>query len=239
MVFLWLNIISGILMAIIFLAIIIFDRKNVRFEVQNIKLIVLSAFLVALAVLLNTTVKLLLNSLISSKIFEAKIGNFALVLIGFFCGGALGFLSGVAADFLGLLLYSTSAPVLFFTLTSILWCILPYYLVRMLSKFYASKRSIYLYLLLTYAFTLLLITTITPIVLKYMYELQQGWWLLYLPRIIKYPLDVMINGFLLVFIYKIFVNSANLNAKIYQPKIKNKKHKKLNLQLEMKEEKDD
>lgn len=229
MIFLWLNIGSGLIMAMIFLLIIIFDRKNVKLELQNIKLIVLAAILVALAVFLNTTIKLLLNSVISTKIFEAKIGNFALVLIGFFCGGALGVLSGIAADFLGLLLYSSAPPVLFFTLTSVLWCVLPYYLVRLLSKLYCSKWSTFFYLLVTYAFTLLLISGFTPIVLKYMYNLAQGWWVLYLPRIIKYPLDVVVNGGLLILVYRVFIKSVNLNTKIYQPK--NKRLEKLDQQL--------
>lgn len=220
MIFLWLNIISGILMAVIFLLIIIFDHKNFKSEIRNIKLIVLSALLVALAVFLNTIIKIFLNSFISTKIFEAKIGNFALVLIGFFCGGGIGFLSGIAADFLGLIILSSNVPVLFFTLTSIIWCILPYYLVSCLIKIYYHKLLLYFYLLLIYAFTLLLISGINPIVLKYMYNLEQGWWLLYLPRIIKYPLDVFINGSLLVMVYRVFTNSAQLNIRNYQPKNK-------------------
>lgn len=216
MFLLWLNIASGLLMVVIFLLILIFDRENVRSELQNIKAIVLAAILVAVAVALNTLTKVFLNSVV----FEIKLGNFALVLIGFFAGGALGFLAGIAADFLGLLLFSSGTTVLFFTLTSIFWCILPYYLVRLFSKMYARKWITYFYLVLTYAFTLLLITGINPIVLKYMYNWQDGWWVLYLPRVIKYPLDVAVNGLSLVVVYRIFTNSISLSAKIYQPKIK-------------------
>lgn len=225
MILLWLNIISGFIIFIIFLLIIIFDRKNVKLELQNVKLIVLTAFLIAISVFLNSTMKVLFNSVISAKIFEVKLGNFALILIGFFCGGTLGFLAGIAADFLELIIYNTGTPVLFFTLTSILWCILPYYLVSFFSRFFYNKRLIYFYLPVTYAYTLLLITGITPIVLKYMYNLE-GWWVLYLPRIIKFPLDVIINSFLLIIIYRIFINSNRLSSKIYQI-TNNKKSKKI------------
>ncbi|MBE4704141.1 folate family ECF transporter S component [Spiroplasma platyhelix] len=226
MVFLWLNLASGLIILFIFLLIIILDHKNFRSDLQNIKSIVLAAILVAIAVALNTITKVFLHSVI----FEIKLGNFALVLIGFFAGGALGFLAGIAADFLGLIIFSSGATILFFTLTSILWCILPYYLVRLLSKIYTSKWTTYFYLVLTYAFTLLLITGINPIVLKYMYNLNDGWWVLYLPRIIKYPLDLTVNGLALVVVYRIFTNSISLNTKIYQPE--RKKDKNLNLQIE-------
>ncbi|MDQ7983004.1 MAG: folate family ECF transporter S component [Spiroplasma sp.] len=225
MVFLWLNIISGVIIAVIFFLIIIFDHKNAVLELKNIKLIVLAAFLIAISVFINTLTKIFLNPIIASKIFEIKLGNFALVLIGFFCGGILGLLSGIAADFLGLIIYSTGTPVLFFTLTSVIWCILPYYLVRFFSCFFYNKWLIYLYLPLTCAYTLLLITGTTPIVLKYMYDLK-GWWVLYLPRIIKFPLEVAINSFLLIIVYRVFINSVRLNPKIYQI-TKNKKQKKL------------
>lgn len=225
MILLWLNIISGIIIVIIFLLIIIFDQKNAKVELQSIKLIALTAFLIAISVFLNSTVKFFLNSIISAKIFEAKIGNFALVLIGFFCGGVLGFFAGIAADFLGIIIYSTGTPVLFFTLTSILWCILPYYLTKFFSTFFFSKRLIYFYLSLTYTCTLLLITGINPIVLKYMYNLE-GWWILYLPRIIKFPLDVTVNSFLLIIVYRSFIRSARLNSKIYQIR-NNRKSKKI------------
>lgn len=207
-------------MAIIFILILIFDHKNFKLEIKNLKLIVLAAFLVALAVFLNTIVKTFLNSVISAKIFEAKLGNFALVLIGFFCGGGIAFLSGIAADFLGLIILTSGTPVLFWTLTSIIWCVVPYYVITWLTKIFYTQWIIYCYLILTYAFTLLLISSITPIVLKYMYDLWQGWWLLYLPRIIKYPIDVIINGLLLVMVYRVFVNSVNLNTKIKNPKVK-------------------
>ncbi|MGL5268154.1 MAG: folate family ECF transporter S component [Spiroplasma sp.] len=240
MVFLWLNISFGIVLAIVFSLIIICDRKNIKSEFQNIKLIVLAAFLVALAVCLNTIIKILLNTVISTKIFEAKIGNFALVLIGFFCGGGLGFLAGIAADFLGLIFFSSGPPVLFFTFASVLWCILPYYLVKLLNKCcYGNKWIIYFYLIVSYAFTLLLISGFTPIVLKYMYELPQGWWLLYLPRIIKYPLDVTVNGLLLVVSYRVLLKSTNLNDKLYHLKLKTKEDRELNSQLKTKEEKND
>lgn len=218
MVFLWLNIISGIIMIFIFFLIFIFDYKNMKMEFRNVKLIVLAAFLVSLAVFLNTIIKIFLNFVISTKILEFKLGNFVLALIGFFCGGALGFLSGFAADFLALIIYSSGTPVLFFTLTSVLWCIVPYYLVIMLNKIYCNKRTIYYYLPITYALTLFLISAITPIVLKYMYNLPQGWWFLYLPRIIKYPFEVVINSFLLTVVYRIFINSISLNTKFYQSK---------------------
>lgn len=73
--------------------------------------------MLALAVSLNTTGALMLKSLPFSKYFEIKLGNFILVLIGFFCGGILGFLSGIASDFLGLL-FSTggASPCLFLLL---------------------------------------------------------------------------------------------------------------------------
>lgn len=240
MAFLILNISFGVVLALVFLVIAVCDRKNIKIELQNIKAIVLAAFLVALAVFLNTIVKVFLNGIISTKIFEAKLGNFALVLIGFFCGGALGFLSGIANDFLGLLFASSGPPVLFFTFTSVLWCILPYYLVKLLNRFYYhNKWTIYFYLIVTYAFTLLLISGSTPIVLKYMYELHQTWWVLYLPRIIKYPLDVTVNGLLLVACYRAFNNSATLNTKIYQPKVKVDQEQQINLESEIKEEKND
>ncbi|MCL8210217.1 folate family ECF transporter S component [Spiroplasma attinicola] len=225
MVLLWLNLISGLIIVVICLLIIIWDWKNSKLELQNIKLIVLTAFLIAISVFLNSTVKVFLNSVISAKIFEARIGNFALVLIGFFCGGILGFLAGIAADFLGVIIYNSGTPVLFFTLTSILWCILPYYLTKFFSHFFCSKRLIYFYLSLTYTCTLLLITGINPIVLKYMYNLQ-GWWILYLPRIIKLPLDIVINSFLLIIVYRSFIKSSQLSAKIYQI-TNNKKSRKI------------
>lgn len=213
MFLMWLNVGSGLMMIVIFLLILIFDRKNLRVELQSIKLIVLAGVLVAVAVALNTVAKMFLNFVL----FEVKLGNFALVLIGFFCGGALGFFAGVAADFLGLIIFSSGTTVLFFTLTSIIWCIFPYYLVRMLSKVYRSKWTFYFYLLLTYAFTLLLITVTTPIALKYMYNWTDGWWVLYLPRIIKYPIDVTINGLSLIVVYRIFTNSISLKTRIYRP----------------------
>lgn len=95
----------------------------------------------------------MLKSLPFSKYFEIKLGNFIIVLIGFFCGGILGFLSGIASDFLGLL-FSTSgaSPCLFFTFTSILWCI-----VLNFSKIYYSKKTFYWYLPIAYAITSLII----------------------------------------------------------------------------------
>lgn len=216
MFFLWLNVVSGSIMSVIFLLMMIFDRKNIKSELQNIKLIILAAILVAIAVILNAIPK----AFFTTKIFEIKLGNFALVLIGFFAGGVLGFLSGIAADFLGLLISSSGAPALFWTLTSILWCILPYYLVRLLSKIYCRSWTIYFYLVLTYAFTLLLISAITPIILRYMIFDFDGWWVLYFPRIIKYPIDVAFNGLSLIVVYRIFTNSTNLKSKIYQPTIK-------------------
>lgn len=230
MFFLWLNIGSGLLMLAIFFLILIFDRKNFRVEIQNIRLIVLSAILIALAVALNTIPKLIFHS----PVFEVKLGNFALVLIGFFCGGILGFLSGAAADFLGLIIFSSGTPALFWTLTSILWCVLPYYLVKMLSKIYVRNWTIYFYLVFAYAVTLLLITASNPIVLKYMYNLRDGWWVLYLPRIIKYPFDIAVNGLSLVVVYRIFTKSATLRSKIYQPQ----EHKFPELNLQFKSEED-
>lgn len=227
-----LNIFCGLLMVLIFGLIVIFDYKNFKQEIVNIKLIVISAFLIAISVLLNTVVKGLFNSLISAKIFEARLGDFALVLTSFFCGGAIGFLAGIAADFLGVLVYSTGMPVLFFTLTSVLWCVVPYYLVKLWSKFYYQEKIMYFYLPLSYALTLLLITCIDPIVLKYMYNINQGWWLLYLPRIIKYPIDVVINTILLISSYKVFANRLNLGEKW-------KKEEKINNKKELREEKHD
>lgn len=224
MMLLWLNLISGLIIIVIFLLIMFWDWKNVKLDLQNIKLIVLTAFLIAISVFLNSTVKVVLNSIISTKIFEAKLGNFALVLIGFFCGGILGFLAGIASDFLGVIIYNTGTPVLFFTLTSIFWCLMPYYLTKFFSYFF-SPRLIYFYLSLTYTYTLLLITGINPIVLKYMYNLE-GWWFLYLPRIIKLPLDITVNSFLLIIVYRSFIKSARLSPKIYQV-TNNKKSKKI------------
>lgn len=218
MVLLLINLISAIIILNIFFLIMIWDWKNVKVELRSTKLIVLTALLIAISVVLNMTA-----SFFSTKIFEVQLGNFVLVLIGFFCGGILGFLAGIAADFLGIIIHSNGTPVLFFTLTSILWCILPYYLVKLFSRFFFRWRLIYL--LLSYTFTLLLITGINPIVLKYMYNLS-GWWIFYLPRMIKLPLEIVINSFLLIIIYPSFIKNARLSFKIYQI-TNNKKSKKI------------
>lgn len=213
MFLLWANIISGILIAVIFINIIIFDRKNSKKELSDIKSIVLTALLVSIAVVLNTAIKAIFNTVIPATIFEAKLGNFALVLIGLFCGGVMGVLGGIASDILGVVLYSSGTPMLYFTLTSVSWCVLPYYLVRLLNKVYQNKWTIYLYLPFTYAVNLLIVSGFDPIILTYMYDMHKGWWVWYLPRIIKFPIDVTITSMLLTSSYKIFANSLNLNQK--------------------------
>ena len=215
MALLLVNLISGIIMVLIFGALAIFDRKNMNSELRNIKLIVLSGILIAIAVVLNKIVDAFLKPIIPVYT-EIKIGNFALVLIGFFCGGGLGFLSGIAADVISVMISSNGTPTLFFTLISIIWCIVPYYLVKLLSKIYYHKRAIYFYLPITYALILLLISAINPFVLKYLYGMN-ALWPLYLSRIIKYPFDVAIHSILLIVVSKIFINGTGLTTKIYQP----------------------
>jgi len=120
MVALLVNVISGIMILFVFLLIIVFDYKNSKNNIKQIKLICLSGTLVALAVSLNTTGGLILRTVLPFKIFEIRIGDFVLVLIGFICGGLLGVISGIATDFLGLLFLTNGSPCLFFTFTSIL-----------------------------------------------------------------------------------------------------------------------
>jgi len=47
-----------------------------------------------------------------------------------------------------------------------------------------------------------------------------------LPRIIKLPLDIVINSFLLIIVYRSFIKSSQLSAKIYQI-TNNKKSRKI------------
>ncbi|WP_338961600.1 hypothetical protein [Spiroplasma endosymbiont of Lasioglossum villosulum] len=207
-----LNIIGGVLILITFLLITVFDYKDNKKKIKQINFICLSGIMLALAVSLNTTGALMLKSLPFSKYFEIKLGNFILVLIGFFCGGILGFLSGIASDFLGLL-FSTSgaSPCLFFTFTSILWCILPYYLVLNFSKIYYSKKTFYWYLPIAYAITSLIITGTDPIALKILFPGLPPLWLMYFPlRVIKYPIDLTVNVFLIVTCYSALKKTLNL-----------------------------
>lgn len=220
MVALLVNVISGIMILFIFLLIIVFDYKNSKNNIKQIKLICLSGTLVALAVSLNTTGGLILRTVLPFKIFEIKIGDFVLVLIGFICGGLLGAISGIATDFLGLLFLTNGSPCLFFTFTSILWCVLPYYLVLTFSKIYHSKKTFYLYLPIAYGLTSLIITSSDPIVLKILYNLPLPWWAMYSPRIIKYPIDLIINASLVISCYttlKQILNLENQFKRIYFP----------------------
>lgn len=195
------NILSGIIILIIFLLIMIFDYKNSKKKIAQIKFICLSGILVALSLSLNTTGGFILKAVLPYKIFEIKLGGFILVLTGFFCGGLLGFISGLASDFLGLLFMTDGTPCLFFTLTSILWCILPYYLVLNFSKIYYSKKTIYWYLPIAYAMTSLIISGSDPIILKILYSLPLPLWSMYLPRIIKFSIDLVVNVFLIISCY--------------------------------------
>lgn len=166
--------------------------------------------LIALAVSLNTTGSFILRTILPIKFFEVKIGNFILVLIGFFCGGLLGFISGIASDVLGLLFSTGGMPCLFFTFTSILWCVLPYYLVLNFSRIYHSKKTFYFYLPIAYGITSLIITGTDPLVLKVFYSLSLPWWSMYLPRVIKYPLDLIINVALIISCYSVLKQNLNL-----------------------------
>lgn len=204
------NIISGIVILIIFFLIMIFDYKDSKKKITQIKFICLSAILVALALSLNTTGGFILKTILPYKIFEIKLGSFILVLTSFFCGGIFGFISGFASDFLGLLFISDGTPCLFFTLTSILWSILPYYLVLNFSKIYYGKKTIYWYLPIAYAMTSLIISGSNPIILKILYSLPLPLWSMYLPRIIKFPIDLIVNVFLIISCYLSLRKTLNL-----------------------------
>lgn len=204
------NIISGIIILIIFLLIMIFDRKDSKKKITQIKFICLSGVLVALALSLNTTGGFILKTFLPYKIFEIKLGCFLLILTGFFCGGLLAFISGFASDFLGLLFISNGTPCLFFTLTSILWSVLPYYLVLNFSKIYYSKKTIYWYVPVAYFITSLIISGTDPIILKILYSLPLPLWSMYLPRIIKFPIELIINVFLIISCYLSLRKTLNL-----------------------------
>lgn len=205
-----LNIISGITILVIFLLIMIFDYKDSKNKIKQIKFICLSGILVALALSLNTMEGVILKTILPYKIFQIKIGCFLLVLTGFFCGGLLGFLSGIASDFLGLLFISDGTPCLFFTLSSVLACILPYYLVLNFSKIYYSNKTFYWYLPISYAITSLIITSVNPIILKILYSLELPLWSMYLPRIIKFPITLIINVSLIITCYSTLKKTLNL-----------------------------
>lgn len=202
------NVISGILILGAFALIAILDHKNNKIKLKQINLICLSGMLVSVNIILNIVGGTILGTIFPFKIFEIKIGDFVLVLISFLCGGMLGFISGIAADFLGLLFAGNGKPVLFFTFTSILWCILPYYIVINLSKIYYRKWTFYCYLPFAYGFTSLLITSIDPIILGEMYAMPIL--PMYFLRAIKYPIDLFVNTTLIISCYKSLNKSLNL-----------------------------
>ncbi|WP_342276246.1 folate family ECF transporter S component [Spiroplasma endosymbiont of Nebria brevicollis] len=200
MVLVLINAISGMLILCTFALIAILDLKNNKIKLKQINLICLSGMLVSLAVILNFISGAVLSTILPFKIFEIKIGDFVLVLIGFFCGGMLGFISGIASDFLGLLFAGNATPALFFTFTSILWCVLPYYIVTILSKIYYRKWTIYCYLPFAYGLTSLLITSTDPIILGEMYAMPIL--PMYFLRVIKYPINLVVNATLIISCYK-------------------------------------
>lgn len=208
MVLILINVISGILILGVFALIGVLDHKNNKIKLNQIKLICLSGMLVSLAIILNIVGGNIIGAILPSKVFQIKIGDFVLVLIGFFCGGMLGFISGIACDFLGLLLSGSSMPVLFFTFTSILWCVLPYYIVVNLSKIYYRKWTFYCYLPFAYGLTSLLITSIDPLILREMFSMPLL--PMYFLRVIKYPIDLFVNVTLIISCYKSLNKSLNL-----------------------------
>lgn len=217
MVLILINVISGILILGTFALIAILDHKNNKIKLKQINLICLSGMLVAVVVILDIVDGVILSAIFPFKIFEIKIGDFVLVLIGFFCGGMLGFISGIAVDFLGLLFAGNGTPVLFFTFTSVLWCILPYYIVINLSKIYYRKWTFYCYLPFAYGFTSLLITSTDPIILGEMYSIPIL--PMYFLRAIKYPIDLFVNTTLIISCYKLLHKSLNLENQFQNHKI--------------------
>lgn len=218
MAILLINIVSGLLMLAIFLLIIFFDKKNNQHNLKQVKLICCAGVLVGLALTINFIEGLITNSILPSQIFKIKVGNFALVLIGFVCGGMLGLISGVASDVVGLLIAGSSGTFnLFFTMNSVLWCVLPYYLVRLFSKVYYHKWSFYWYLPIAYGITLLLITFSVPLVLKEIYNWKMSWWLLYLPRLIKYPIALIVNTTVIIRCYVSLSKILSLETQFQPP----------------------
>jgi len=211
MILVWINIISGLIILGIFVLITIFDRKNNKRTLKEIKLITLSGILVALAVTLNVVSNYLLVWIgPMNKFFALKFGNIVLVLTGFFCGGIFGLFSGIATQILETLIAGYSYPSLFFVLTAVLWSVLPYYLVMFFSWFYYRKGIFYYYLPIAYGFTLLLISGLNPIILKALYNVPGSWWVLYIPRLIKYPFSLVFNSLIIISCYNSMMRSLNL-----------------------------
>ena len=211
MAFFLINMISALIIIFIFILIMVFDYKNNKVQTKKIRLITLTGILVALVVSLNALGSIALDSFLPPKIFEIKIGNFILVLIGLFCGGLLGFIGGITNDVVGLLFMKNGTPCLFFTLTSILWCVMPYYLIVWFCKIYYTKKVLYHYYMpLAYGLTLLLVSGTDPIILTIMYNLKWSFWVLYGLRIIKYPFFLLLNSALIITCYAQLSKSLQL-----------------------------
>lgn len=87
MVLILINVISGILILGVFALIGVLDHKNNKIKLNQIKLICLSGMLVSLAIILNIVGGNIIGAILPSKVFQIKIGDFVLVLIGFFVEG--------------------------------------------------------------------------------------------------------------------------------------------------------